>query len=84
MKAIRYSRYEGSLEDLSPEEILSLLEDFQEEKVTVTAGVPTIWMGILAEAILFVCMFIGQRHRLDRWEGAALLALYGVFLYAAK
>lgn len=28
MKAIRYSRYEGSLEDLSPEEILSLIEDF--------------------------------------------------------
>ncbi len=28
MKAIRYSRYEGSLEELSPEEILSLLEDF--------------------------------------------------------
>ena len=28
MKAVRYSRYEGSLEDLSPEEILSLLEDF--------------------------------------------------------
>jgi len=45
---------------------------------------PTIWMGILAAAILFVCMFIGRRHRLDRWEGAALLALYGVFLYAAK
>ncbi|GAA6747095.1 vWA domain-containing protein [Thermus brockianus] len=28
MKAIRYSRYEGSLDELSPEEILSLLEDF--------------------------------------------------------
>ncbi|WCM39821.1 vWA domain-containing protein [Thermus antranikianii] len=28
MKAIRYSCYEGSLEDLSPEEILSLIEDF--------------------------------------------------------
>ncbi|MFN4070154.1 MAG: vWA domain-containing protein [Thermus caldifontis] len=28
MRAIRYSRYEGGLEDLSPEEILSLLEDF--------------------------------------------------------
>jgi len=28
MKAVRYSRYEGTLEDLSPEEILSLLEDF--------------------------------------------------------
>lgn len=28
MRAIRYSRYEGGLDDLSPEEILSLLEDF--------------------------------------------------------
>jgi fatty-acyl-CoA synthase len=26
---------------------VSLLEDFQQEKVTLTAGVPTIWMGIL-------------------------------------
>ena len=25
----------------------SLLEDFEQERVTVTAGVPTIWMGIL-------------------------------------
>ena len=27
----------------------SLLEAFEQEKVTITAGVPTIWMGILAE-----------------------------------
>jgi len=26
---------------------VSLLEDFQQEKVTITAGVPTIWMGLL-------------------------------------
>ena len=26
----------------------SLLEDFEQESVTITAGVPTIWMGILA------------------------------------
>lgn len=26
---------------------ISLLEDFQQEQVTITAGVPTIWMGIL-------------------------------------
>ena len=26
---------------------ISLLEDFEQERVTVTAGVPTIWMGIL-------------------------------------
>src|SRR5262249_2619946 len=28
---------------------VSLLEDFQHERVTVSAGVPTIWMGILQE-----------------------------------
>jgi len=28
---------------------VSLLEDFEHEKVTVTAGVPTIWMGLLKE-----------------------------------
>jgi len=28
VKAVRYSQYQGGLEDLSPEEILSLLEDF--------------------------------------------------------
>jgi Ca-activated chloride channel family protein len=28
VKAIRYTRYEGGLEDLSPEEVLALLEDF--------------------------------------------------------
>lgn len=44
---------------------------------------PTVWMGVLAAGILFVCMFTGRRHRIDRWEGAALLVLYGVFLYAA-
>ena len=27
----------------------SLLEAFQQEQVTITAGVPTIWMGILQE-----------------------------------
>ena len=27
----------------------SLLEAFQQERITITAGVPTIWMGILAE-----------------------------------
>lgn len=26
---------------------VSILEDFEQEKVTVTAGVPTIWMGLL-------------------------------------
>jgi len=42
--------------------------------------IPSLWIGVLAAAILFVCMFIGKRHRIDRWEGAALLALYVLFL----
>jgi hypothetical protein len=35
-KAVRYTRYEGGLEDLSPEEVLALLEDF-----LLDSGFPT-------------------------------------------
>lgn len=41
---------------------------------------PSIWIGVLAAAILFVCMFTGKRHKIDRWEGAAMLILYILFL----
>jgi cation:H+ antiporter len=44
----------------------------------------SLWIGIVAAAILFVCMFTGKRHRIDRWEGAAMLALYILFLVTAK
>jgi cation:H+ antiporter len=37
-------------------------------------------MGILAAGILFVCMFVGKRHRLDRWQGGVLLVLYIIYL----
>lgn len=36
--------------------------------------------GILAAGILFICMFTGKRHKLDRWEGAILVGLYVVYL----
>jgi len=45
--------------------------------------IPTLWIGILAAAILFVCMFTGTRHKIDRWEGAAMLAIYILFLLIA-
>lgn len=45
--------------------------------------IPTLWIGILAAAILFVCMFTGSRHKIDRWEGAAMLALYVLFILIA-
>lgn len=44
---------------------------------------PSLWIGVLAAAILFVCMFTGGRHKIDRWEGAAMLALYALFLLIA-
>jgi cation:H+ antiporter len=43
----------------------------------------SLWMGVLAAAILFVCMFTGTRQKIDRWEGAAMLALYILFLITA-
>jgi cation:H+ antiporter len=39
------------------------------------------WAGIVAAGLLFVCMFTGKRHKLDRWEGAVLLVLYVVYLF---
>ncbi len=41
----------------------------------------SIWMTIGASLILFVCMFTGQPRRIDRWEGALMLALYGMYLW---
>ncbi len=42
--------------------------------------VVSLLTGIVAAGILFLCMFTGKRHKLDRWEGAILLGLYGIFL----
>jgi Ca2+/Na+ antiporter len=41
----------------------------------------SIWMTIVASIILFVCMFTGQPRRIDRWEGALMLVLYGLYLW---
>jgi len=40
----------------------------------------SIYAGIIAAAVLFICMFTGRRHRIDRWEGAAMLGLYVLYL----
>lgn len=45
---------------------------------------PSLWIGVLAAAILFVCMFTGRRHTLDRWEAAGMLLLYALFLLIAS
>lgn len=40
----------------------------------------SLFVGIVAAGLLFVCMFTGKRHKLDRWEGAVLIVLYGIYL----
>lgn len=39
-----------------------------------------IGMAVLASLLLFVCMFTGKRHSLDRWEGAVFLAMYAGYI----
>lgn len=41
----------------------------------------SLWMTMGASILLFICMFTGQRHRIDRWEGLLMLVLYGVYLW---
>lgn len=35
-----------------------------------------VLVGTVATALLFVVMFLGKRHRLERWEGISFLLLY--------
>ena len=35
---------------------------------------------IIASLLLFVTMFTGKRHTLDRWEGIVFLMLYAVYI----
>lgn len=36
---------------------------------------------IVATVLLFAWMFIGKRHRLDRWQGVVFVILYAVYVY---
>lgn len=40
----------------------------------------SIYTGIIATVFLFMALFIGKRHCIDRWKGAVMLAAYGVYL----
>ena len=35
---------------------------------------------ICAQMLLFIFMFTGKRHKLDRWEGCVFIVLYFVYL----
>ncbi|MEN6309184.1 MAG: calcium/sodium antiporter [Anaerohalosphaeraceae bacterium] len=40
----------------------------------------SFFVGIIATVVLFLTLFIGKRHRIDRWQGAVMLGLYLVYL----
>lgn len=40
-----------------------------------------VGMAILASLLLFLCMFTGKKHKLDRWEGIVFIALYIGYLF---
>lgn len=39
-----------------------------------------IGMVVVASVLLFAALFIGKRHLIERWQGAAFLAAYGAYL----
>lgn len=42
----------------------------------------SIWMNIGSSAVLFMMLFVGKRHQLERWQGALLLLAYvGYIIY---
>lgn len=46
-----------------------------------TANIDVI-MVVLASFMLFIWMFIGKKHILQRWQSAAFLAVYGLYMVA--
>jgi cation:H+ antiporter len=36
---------------------------------------------IVATVLLFVWMFVGKKHKLDRWQGVVFILLYAVYVY---
>ncbi|MBU0580256.1 MAG: calcium/sodium antiporter [Candidatus Margulisbacteria bacterium] len=40
-----------------------------------------IFIMILAQALIFIFMFTGKKHKIDKWEGIILFILYFVYLF---
>ena len=44
-------------------------------RVNIDVGV-----SILATFLLFLAMFVGKKHKLERWQGALFVTLYGIYI----
>lgn len=41
-----------------------------------------LWATVGSSALLFVWMFLGKRHMLERWQGVAFILLYVTYVVA--
>jgi cation:H+ antiporter len=39
-----------------------------------------LWMAVFASVLLFLWMFLGKRHTLDRWQGTIFVLIYVVYI----
>lgn len=40
-----------------------------------------VGVSILASLLLFLAMFVGKRHTLERWQGSSFIAIYGAYIW---
>ena len=43
-------------------------------------GVADIKMAVAASFFLFLAMFVGKKHELERWQGAVMIVVYVAYL----
>jgi len=41
-----------------------------------------LWVAVGASLLLFVWMFLGKKHHLERWQGVVFILLYFVYMAA--
>ena len=44
------------------------------------SGFSDVWVAVAAAFLLFVAMFVGTRHRMDRWQGWAFIGCYAAYV----
>ena len=45
------------------------------------ASVMDLGLAVLATSLLFLFMFIGRRHKLDRWQGGLFVLIYTGYVF---
>lgn len=59
--------------------ILGLTGTFLQLPFTVATNFDVL-VGVLATALLFLVMFVGSKHKLDRWQGGSFIVLYILYI----